>query len=92
MSHKINYWRTKSGAEVDFIISVVNPVQSIEVKSGTLKQITISRGYRSFLSKYAPPKAILLNSTMWSETEIAGHTIEAVPTSVFLLRTTENKV
>lgn len=92
MSYKINYWRTKSGAEVDFIISVVNPVQSIEVKSGTLKQITISRGYRSFLSKYAPTKAILLNSTMWSEAEIAGHTIEAVPTSVFLLRTPENKV
>ena len=91
MSHKINYWRTKSGAEVDFIISGVKPVQSIEVKSGILKQITISRGYRSFLSKYTPPKAILLNSARWFKTEIAGHTIEAVPTAVFLLSTPENR-
>ncbi len=85
LSHRVNYWRTKSGAEVDFIISGVKPVQSIEVKSGILKQVKISRGYRSFLSKYSPEKAILLNSTMWSETEIAGHTVEAIPTAVFLL-------
>jgi hypothetical protein len=91
MSHKINYWRTKSGAEVDFIISGVKPVQSIAVKSGILKQITISRGYRSFLSKYTPSKAILLNSALWFKTEIAGHTIEAVPTAVFLLSTIESR-
>lgn len=87
MFHKINFWRTKSGAEVDFIISNIKLVQGIEVKSGILKQITISRGYRSFLSKYTTTKAILLNKAMWSETEIAGHTIEAIPISVFLLMT-----
>jgi len=85
LSQKVNYWRTKSGAEVDFVISEVNPLQSIEVKSGNLKQIKISRGYRSFLNKYSPKKAILLNSTLWSETEIAGCTVEAIPVSIFLL-------
>ena len=85
LSQRINYWRTKSGAEVDFIISGIKPFQSIEVKSGILKQVTISRGYRSFLSKYTPENAILLNSTLWSETEIAGHKIEVIPTAVFLL-------
>ena len=86
LSHRINYWRTKSGAEVDLIISGAKPVQSIEVKSGFLKGVTISRGYRSFLSKYSPKKAILLNSAIWSKREIAGHTVEAIPTAVFLLR------
>lgn len=86
LSHRVNYWRTKSGAEVDFIISGVKPVQSIEVKSGILKHVTISRGYRSFLSKYSPEKSILLNSTIWSEKEINGYTVEAIPTAVFLLR------
>jgi len=85
-SHRVNYWRTKSGAEVDFIISGVKPVQSIEVKSGILKHVTISRGYRSFLSKYSPEKSILLNSTIWSEKEINGYTVEAIPTAVFMLR------
>ena len=87
LSRGVNYWRTKSGAEVDFVISDVKPVQSIEVKSGILKQIAISRGYRSFLSKYNPKRAILLNSTTWSGTKIAGHTVEAIPTAVFLLNT-----
>jgi len=86
LSHRINYWRTKSGAEVDLIISGAKPVQSIEVKSGFLKGVTISRGYRSYLSKYSPKKAILLNSAIWSKREIAGHTVEAIPTAVFLLR------
>ena len=85
LARRVNYWRTKSGAEVDFVISDVKPVQSIEVKSGPLKQVAISRGYRSFLSKYNPERAILLNSTTWSDTEIAGHTVEAIPTAVFLL-------
>jgi len=86
LSHRVNYWKTKSGAEVDFIISGVKPVQSIEVKSGILKHVMISRGYRSLLSKYYPEKAILLNSTIWSEKEINGYTVEAIPTAVFLLR------
>jgi len=86
LSHRVNYWRTKSGAEVDFIISGVKPVQSIEAKSGILKHVTISRGYRSFLSKYSPEKSILLNSTIWSKKEINGYTVEAIPTAVFLLR------
>lgn len=86
LSQRLNFWRTKSGAEVDFVISDVNPVKSIEVKSGPLKQVKISRGYRSFLTKYTPQKAILLNSTIWAETEIAGCIVEAVPTSVFLLK------
>jgi len=90
LSHRINYWRTKSGAEVDLIISGAKPVQSIEVKSGFLKGVTISRGYRSFLSKYSPKKAILLNSAIWSKRKIAGHTVEAIPTAAFLLREPEN--
>jgi predicted AAA+ superfamily ATPase len=90
LSHRINYWRTKSGAEVDLVLSGAKAVQSIEVKSGFLKGVTISRGYRSFLSKYSPKKAILLNSAVWSTREIDGHTVEAIPTAVFLLRDTES--
>lgn len=85
ISQRINYWRTKSGAEVDFIISDLKPVKSIEVKAGILKKTTISRGYRSFISKYEPKKAIILNSDIWSETQTDGKTIDIIPTAVFLL-------
>ena len=59
LSQKVNYWRTKSGAEVDFIVSGMKPIRAVEVKSGTLKQVSVSRGYRSFLSRYAPKEAII---------------------------------
>ncbi|MCP4578202.1 MAG: ATP-binding protein [Deltaproteobacteria bacterium] len=85
LSNRVNFWRTKSGAEMDFVLSGVKPVQAVEVKSGVLKSVTVSRGYRSFLSKYNPEKALILNSSLWSEAEIEGHRVEAVPTAVFLL-------
>jgi predicted AAA+ superfamily ATPase len=85
VSQKINYWRTKSGAEVDIVVSDVKPDHIIEVKSGSLKRIMISRGLRSFLSKYSPKKAILLNSNLWMEEEAGGCVVQAVPTVVFML-------
>jgi hypothetical protein len=85
VSEKVNYWRTKSGAEVDIVISDVKPDQVIEVKSGFRKRMVISRGLRSFLSNYTPKRAILLNNDSWMEESVAGCAVEAVPTAVFLL-------
>ncbi|MCP4667068.1 MAG: ATP-binding protein [Deltaproteobacteria bacterium] len=81
----VNYWRTKSGAEVDFVISDIMPVQSIEVKTGPLRQVKISRGYRSFLKKYAPEKAILINRDLWAKTRLEDCIMETIPLSVFLM-------
>jgi len=86
VSQRINYWRTKSGAEADIVVSDVKPDQVIEVKSGFLNRIAFSRGLRSFLSKYTPKKAILLNNNLWrQEQETAGCVVEALPIAVFLL-------
>jgi len=85
-SMKLNYWRSKAGAEVDFILSDGKPIASIEVKAGGLKEIRVSRGYRSFLLKYKPEKSILLNDMLWAEKEISGCVVEAIPTAIFLLQ------
>jgi len=85
-SKKLNYWRSKSGAEVDFILSDGEPSASIEVKAGGFKEIRVSRGYRSFLLKYKPERAILLNDSLWAEKEISGCVVEAIPTAIFLLQ------
>jgi predicted AAA+ superfamily ATPase len=85
-SMKLNYWRSKAGAEVDFILSDGKPIASIEVKSGGLKEIRVSRGYRSFLLKYKPERSILLNDMLWAEKEISGCAVEAIPTAIFLLQ------
>jgi len=52
------------------------------------------RGFTVNLAKAkedAPKKATLLNKAIWSETEIAGHTVEAIPTAVFLLKASESE-
>ena len=43
----LRYWRTKSKAEVDFIIEPQGNQVPVEVKS-TLKKPTITRSFRSF--------------------------------------------
>ena len=85
-SKKLNYWRTKAGAEVDFILSDGEPIASIEVKAGGFKEIRVSRGYRSFILKYKPEKSILLNDMLWAEKEISGCVVEAIPTAIYLLQ------
>lgn len=48
----INFWRTKSGQEVDFVITAHNQVLPIEVK--TTFPASIPRALKNFSSKYNP--------------------------------------
>ena len=59
LPYDICYWRTKSGAEVDFIWgNIVKPIP-VEVKFG--KQDNVTRSLMSFMNKYMPEKAFLVN-------------------------------
>jgi len=49
------YWRTKSGAEVDFIIQEGTP---IEIKQN-ISNNTLTRSFVSFITKYSPKKAFV---------------------------------
>ena len=58
----IHFWRTNDKAEVDFVINLENNnLLPIEVKYGTIKKPTVSRSFRSFIDKYAPAKALIVN-------------------------------
>lgn len=60
--YKINYWRTKEKAEVDFIISTTEEkIIPIEIKSAMLKKPEIPRGLQNFITHYKPQKTILVN-------------------------------
>lgn len=56
----INFWRTKQGAEVDFIINN-DQIIPIEVKAAILKNLKISKSMRSFINIYKPEKGYYLN-------------------------------
>lgn len=61
LNYSIHYWRTKAGAEVDFIVyKNDNNFIPIEVKYRPMRQPTITRGYRSFLQAYQPKNAVVL--------------------------------
>src|SRR3989338_795584 len=44
----INFWRTKDGAEVDFVVSLGDRLLPIEVKFQEMKKPAVSRSFRSF--------------------------------------------
>jgi predicted AAA+ superfamily ATPase len=58
---RINYWRTKDKAEVDFILNSGEEVIPVEVKHKALKKPEIERSFRSFIKTYKPKRGIIYN-------------------------------
>ena len=60
--HSLHYWRSLQKAEVDFVVRKGNgEIVPIEVKAQKMDKPAVSRGYGSFLAKYNPKKAMLVN-------------------------------
>lgn len=71
LPHSLHYWRSLQKAEVDFVVRKGDgEIIPIEVKAQKMDKISISRGYRSFLSKYSPGKALLVNYNIKKEWKI----------------------
>jgi predicted AAA+ superfamily ATPase len=66
---KFNYWRTKTKAEVDFVIRLGQCLIPVEVKANNPK---ITRSFRSFIDHYNPKTAILFNSESHDQSVING--------------------
>ena len=56
----VKYYRSKSGAEIDFIIEDCAPV---EVKS-KLSQKKVSRSFQNYIDKYHPIRGIIFNENL----------------------------
>ncbi len=62
----VKYWRTKSKADVDFVVDDRIP---LEVKSDLSKSI-IGKSLHSFIAKYQPDKAFILNESLFEDFRI----------------------
>lgn len=62
----VKYWRTKSKAEVDFVIEKRGSAVPVEIKSH-LKTAKLTKSFASFISKYAPKKGLVLSETLSAE-------------------------
>lgn len=74
----IHYWRTTDKAEVDFVISRMYDPIGVEVKFSALKTPLITRSLRSFIDKYKPSEAWVVNLTFSGSTMIGNTTIRHI--------------
>jgi len=77
--NKINFWRSKDKAEVDFVIQTENGLTPVEVKYSNLKNTSISRSFRSFINKYQPQTAMLVNLNLEEDIVIENTLVKFIP-------------
>ena len=82
LSASLHYWRTRSGAEVDFVVAAGSEICAVEVKSGALRKSGLSRSARSFIEAYHPRFFYLVNMSLNAEASIGS-------TSVFYITPTK---
>jgi predicted AAA+ superfamily ATPase len=77
----IKYWRTKSKAEVDFVIEKQQNLFPIEIKY--ISKETISKSLYSFIEKFKPKIAIVLTKDYLGKKAIKKTVIKFIPLSYF---------
>ena len=75
----INFWRTKSQAEVDFVIDLGDKVMPVEVKFKNFTAPKIEKSLRSFIEKYSPEKAFVVNKNLTQQTIYQKTKISFIP-------------
>ncbi len=87
LDYPINFWRTKSGIEVDFVLA--GGETAIEVKGKQKVDKTDLRGLFAFIEEYAPKKAIVVCN---EREERIYKGIRIMPWKIFLQELWNNKV
>jgi uncharacterized protein len=79
------FWRTKGGAEMDFILHGNEGIIPVEIKSGPAKPGSLSRSFHSFLERFSPASAVFLNRDLFHIEKIKNTTVYYIPIHWFLL-------
>jgi hypothetical protein len=76
---KINFWRTKAGAEVDFILQAKGQPVPIEVKFSAFNKEQISKSLASFIESFQPECAAVLTKNYWGSIKRGRTKITFIP-------------
>ncbi len=79
----INFWRTKSQAEVDFVVENKGEILPIEVKYAPLGNAVVGKSMYSFIDRYSPKKAIITTTGEAMTKKIKKTTVYFVPIYLF---------
>jgi predicted AAA+ superfamily ATPase len=71
---EVRFWRSKSGAEVDFVVNRSGEIEAWEVKAGNARG-RISRSARSFIDAYKPAEFYVVNSSVHEALKIGETTV-----------------
>jgi len=75
----VNFWRTKDGARVDFIIRDSLSLLPIEVKFSSLSKPEISRSLRNFINEYKTEEARVVNLSLGANKKVEATNVKFVP-------------
>jgi hypothetical protein len=76
---EINFWRTKAGAEVDFILHAKSGILPIEVKYSNFREAKVPRGLGNFIESFHPARALVLTRNYWGRVKRGDTTVYFVP-------------
>lgn len=77
---KICYWRSKNGAEVDFVAEQgYKKVTPIEVKAINLVKPSVTKSMASFIDTYSPERAVFVNLSLDEAVDFNGCRVEFIP-------------
>jgi hypothetical protein len=84
---KLNFWRTKDKAEVDFVIEAGKRLIPVEVKYTHLRQDKVPASLRRFIHRYKPERAYVINLDFCKTIDINGTTLSFLPVYELLRQT-----
>lgn len=76
---RLHFWRTKDGAEVDFVLSRGDEVVPIEVKDAVLRAPTAGRSLRSFIAQYHPPRVYVIHRGEQFDVRVDATVVQFLP-------------
>ncbi|MFY9825751.1 MAG: ATP-binding protein [Thermoanaerobaculia bacterium] len=85
----LHFWRSASGAEVDFVLARGDRLLPVEVKASRSGRPLPSKSLRSFLDAYQPATALMLNLTLAHSSRIGETMVEWIPPSDLARRVEE---
>ncbi len=74
----VKFWRSKAGAEIDFVIEYGGNLFALEAKYSALKKAALSRSLSSFLDAYGPKRMGIINRTFTQDVALGNQMINFI--------------
>lgn len=80
LNYRIHYWRTQSGAEIDFVLKKnETEIFPIEVKYQNMKRSTISKSLHSFLKAYPVKHCAIITKNYQASVQLENTEVSFIP-------------